>query len=96
VYGADLFVDLDLAPWEAALGAEVLVPTLEGTVKLRVPPGTPNGQTLRVRGRGLRQGEQQRGDLHAVVQVQVPETLTEEEKTAWERLREVSRFRPRG
>ncbi|MFA6545851.1 MAG: J domain-containing protein [Limisphaerales bacterium] len=94
--GGDLFYEVDVAPWEAVLGAEVTVPTLDGTLKLRIPPGTANGQQLRVRGRGLPRGKGgERGDFHAIVSVQVPAKLTDAERALWEKLRDSSTFTPR-
>ncbi len=94
--GADLYHDLDVAPWEAVLGAEISVPTLDGSVKLRLPPGTEMGQKLRVRGRGLPKGKTgERGDFYVVVSVQLPTKLTPEERTLWEQLRSTSTFNPR-
>lgn len=93
---ADVYHDLDLAPWEAVLGAQVIVPTLDGPVKLRIPPGTGNGQQLRVRGRGLPKGKSgERGDFHAVITVQVPQHLSGEERALWEKLQSTSTFQPR-
>lgn len=94
---SDLYHDLDLAPWEAVLGTEVEVPSLDGNkLKLRIPPGTQNHQYLRLRGRGLPKGRTgERGDLYVVVSVQLPTTVTEEERTHWEALAKTSRFRPR-
>lgn len=94
--GADLFYDLDLAPWEAVLGAELTVPTLDGPIKLRIPPGSENGQQLRVRGRGLPKGKAgERGDFHATLIVHLPTQLSDEERALWEKLRSVSKFNPR-
>jgi curved DNA-binding protein len=93
--GADLYHDLDLAPWEAVLGCTVEVPTLDGKVTVRIPPGTNNGQQLRVRGRGLLRGQSERGDLYVVVNVELPQTITDEERALWEKLRHASRFNPR-
>lgn len=94
--GADVFHELEIAPWEAVLGAEITVPTLDGSVKLRVPAGSENGQQLRVRGRGLPKGKSgERGDFHAVLSVQLPSKLNDEERALWEKLRAVSRFSPR-
>jgi curved DNA-binding protein len=94
--GADLYHDLDLAPWEAVLGCTVEVPTLDGRVTVRIPPGTNNGQQLRVRGRGLPRGrEGERGDLFVVVNIELPERLTPEERAAWQQLARVSKFNPR-
>lgn len=94
--GADLYHELEVAPWEAVLGAEVDIPTLEGSVKLRVPAGTDTGHKLRIRGRGLPLGKSgERGDLYAQVLVRLPISLTDEERKLWEQLRQVSRFQPR-
>lgn len=95
-HGSDVYHELEIAPWEAVLGADVEVPTLDGTVKLRIPPGSANGQQLRVRGRGLPKGKSgDRGDFHAVLAIQMPEHLTAAERAAWQELRNVSRFEPR-
>lgn len=94
--GSDLYHELDLAPWEAVLGTTASVPTLNGHVSVRIPPGTDNGQQLRVRGRGLpsrKAGEA--GDLYVTVNVRLPRELTAEEREAWEKLGRVSHFRPR-
>lgn len=93
--GADLYCELELAPWEAVLGASVTVPTLGARVKLRVPPGTNNGKKLRVRGQGLPKGDGERGDLYVVVNVQLPEQISDEERALWEKLSRASRFNPR-
>jgi curved DNA-binding protein len=94
--GSDVFHELDIAPWEAVLGADITVPTLDGSVKLRIPPGSENGQQLRVRGRGLPKGKSgERGDFHAVLTVHLPDKLNDEERVQWEKLRAVSRFTPR-
>ena len=94
--GADVFHELEIAPWEAVLGAEIAVPTLDGRVKLRVPAGSEDDQQLRMRGRGLPKGKTgERGDFHAVLKVVLPSIVTEEEKKLWEKLREISDFHPR-
>jgi len=93
VRGVDLFHDLTVAPWEAVLGARVEVPTLSGTIKLTIPPGTNSGRQLRLRGQGLpRSPGGERGDFYVVVSIQVPEQITAEEREAWEKLARVSRF----
>ncbi len=91
----DLYFDLALAPWEAALGAEVQVPTLDGPVVLTVPPGTRSGRKLRLRGRGLANGHGGRGDLYAAVHIDVPATLSERERALFKDLAATSRFNPR-
>lgn len=93
--GHDLYLDLALAPWEAALGADVEVPTLDGPVLLTVPAGTRAGRRLRLRARGLANGRGGRGDLHAVVRIDVPGTLTPRERELFHELAAASRFDPR-
>ncbi len=96
VRGSDLYHELLIAPWEGALGAQLLIPTLSGKIKLRIPPGTNNEQQLRVRGQGLPKGQTgERGDLYVVMNVQLPTDLTAEERAAWEKLGGLSRFNPR-
>jgi curved DNA-binding protein len=95
VDGHDLYFDLSLAPWEAALGAEVQVPTIESPVVLTVPAGTQAARKLRVRGRGLANGRGGRGDLYAVVRIDVPATLTLRERELFEELAKISTFDPR-
>lgn len=95
VRGADLFHELDIAPWEAVLGTTVSVPTLDRPVSVRIPPGTVNGQQLRVRGRGLPGTGGTPGDLYVVLRVQVPRTVSDQERRLWENLRDASRFNPR-
>ena len=80
---ADILHELDIAPWEAVLGAEIVVPTLDGSIKLRIPAGAENGQKLRVRGRGLPKGKSgERGDFYVILKVQLPSTLSDEERAA--------------
>lgn len=94
--GADLYHDLDLAPWEAVLGATIAAPSFEGTMKVRIPPGTEPGTQLRVREHGLPKGKEgKRGDLFFVIHIRVPAELTDEEKKRWEDLARTSRFNPR-
>jgi curved DNA-binding protein len=96
VRGADLYYGLDLAPWEAVLGTSVVVPTLKDRVLVRIPAGTNHGRQLRVRGRGLPAGTDGRqGDLYVVVNVELPEQITEEERELWKQLSRVSHFNPR-
>jgi len=95
VRDADLYYDLDLAPWEAVLGATVEIPTLDGTVSLKIPAGTMAERQLRLRGKGLPTGNGTRGDLYAVVSIQVPAHLTPEQKVLWEQLATKSTFNPR-
>ena len=95
--GADLYFDLDLAPWEAVLGEQIVVPGLNGAIKVKIPAGTQNGQQLRIRGQGLPIGKSgDKGDLFVVSTIQVPTEVNDEEKARWEKLRSTSTFQPRG
>jgi curved DNA-binding protein len=94
----DLYFDLALSPWEAMLGTEITVATLEGEVVLTVPPGSGSGKKLRLRGRGLPKGagpDAQRGDLYALVRVDVPTQLSPEELQLVEQMQRISAFSPR-
>lgn len=91
VDGHHLIHELELAPWEAALGAEISVPTLDGPVNIKIPAGTASGQKLRVRGRGL--GRE--GDLFIVTKIVVPPKISDAQKKLWEQLAKESHFHPR-
>lgn len=95
VSGHDLYLDLPLTPWEAVLGASLDVPTLAGTVRLKVPPNTQGGQQLRLSGRGLPQPDGKAGDLFAIVQIAVPEKTSEIERELFKQLADGSTFNPR-
>jgi curved DNA-binding protein len=96
VEGNDLYVDLPVTPWEAALGADgIEVPTLDGTARVRVPPGSSCGRQLRLRGEGMPDGRGGSGDLYATVEIRVPKQLSPQEREHFERLAELSSFDPR-
>jgi molecular chaperone DnaJ len=94
--GTDLLVDVPVTYAEAALGAEIDVPTPDGPISLKVPAGSENGKLLRVRGRGVpKLNESGRGDLLARLRLTVPKKLTKAEREAIENLQKVSRENPR-
>lgn len=94
--GHDLEVTLPISPWEAALGAKVTIPTLEGNAALTLPAGTESGQRLRLRGKGLGQGKGlEPGDLIVHVKIVVPKKLSPRERELFEELAHVSGFKPR-
>ena len=100
VEGSDLHTTVPVTPWEAALGGEAQVETLDGSVRVRVPPGSSSGRKIRLRGKGLASrnggsGGAERGDLIAEFRIVVPETLTERERELFEELAESSEFRAR-
>jgi curved DNA-binding protein len=96
VEGRDILTRLSLTPWEAALGTTVPLETPGGETKVKVPPGTPSGRRLRLRGRGLPNPRGRPGDLFAEVQVTVPPRLCSEERRLFEQLAATSTFDPRG
>lgn len=93
--GNNIIYNLPLAPWEAALGSKVRVPTLDGEVDLNIAPGTGSGKKMRLRDRGLGSGSN-KGDQLVVVQIQVPTKMDEAEKELWQKLAETSKFKARG
>jgi curved DNA-binding protein len=86
VEGSNLIHEVKIAPWQAVLGTELKTPTLEGTVRLKVPPGTQGGQRFRLRERGLPSASGSRGDLYVAVQIQIPKKLSEREREIWNQL----------
>jgi len=95
VEGRDIYVDLPLAPWEAALGTSVAVDTPGGEAKVKVPPGTSSGRRLRLRGRGLPHQRGKAGDLFAEAKIMVPEKPSRAERELFEQLAAASTFDPR-
>src|SRR5438093_2418560 len=93
--GDDLTLRVPVTFSEAALGAEVKVPTLDGAVTVRIPPGTASGKTLRVRGRGMPKAGGGAGDLLVTVDVVVPQSLSDEQRQAVEALAATEAANPR-
>jgi curved DNA-binding protein len=93
--GRDLHTVLPITPWEAALGAEVTLPTLEGTVRVKIPPASSSGRQIRLRGKGFPDARSGAGDLYAEIQIVVPASLTAKERRLFEELARCSTFQPR-
>ena len=93
--GRDLFVELRLAPWEAALGTSVALDTPGGEVKVKVPGGTSSGRRIRLAGRGLPNPKGKAGDLYAEARIMVPSRLSRAERRLFEQLAAESDFDPR-
>jgi curved DNA-binding protein len=93
--GRDLYVELRLAPWEAALGTSVALDTPGGEVKVKVPAGTSSGRRIRPRGRGLPNPKGKAGDLFAEARIMVPARLSRAERRLFEQLAAESDFDPR-
>lgn len=90
----DVILDLNLAPWEAALGTTARIPTLDGAIEMKIPPGIGSGKKLRVKGKGLGSGAK-KGDQFVRILVQVPDILSADERELWEKMKEKSNFKPR-
>ena len=84
VEGADVIHEVELPVTQAVLGCEVTIPTLDGRAKLKIPAGTQNGRKFRLTGKGLPQRGGTRGDFYAVVDVQLPTSLSAQQRAAWE------------
>src|SRR3546814_1342309 len=95
VSGNDLYADLPLAPWEAALGANVEIPTLGGDVEMKIPPNTVSGRKMRLGKRGLPAANGVQGDLYAGVRIDIPKALTERDSELFTPLAAASTFTPR-
>lgn len=94
VEGHNLIITLPIAPWEAALGTKVTVPTLTGNIQMTIPPNSQSGQRLRIKGKGL-PNKQGNGDLYAVLKVVMPPSSNEEIKAKWQQLADLAPFDPR-
>ena len=95
IHNFDLYREIDIAPWEAVLGAKVPMETLDGNVRLTIPPGAQNGLKLRLKNRGLYRSDASRGDLYATLDIAIPESISPNERELWEKLRDASDFDPR-
>jgi len=91
--GKDVHLTLPIAPWEAALGAVVPVPTLGGPINLRIPAGSQSGRKMRLKGRGL--PGRPAGDEYVVLEVRIPEASTEQARRLYRQMQEELAFNPR-
>ena len=90
VEGADVYLELPLAPWEAALGASVKVPTPSGAIDLKIPPNSQAGKKLRLKGRGI--PAKTTGDLYVVLQIALPPADNDKARAIYERMKEELEF----
>lgn len=93
--GHDIYTDLLLTPWEAALGTRANVQSIDDETKVYIPQGIQSGEKIRIPGKGYKIQKGTRGDLVAEIKVMVPKQLTNEEKEIFEKLNKVSKFNPR-
>ncbi len=94
VQGHNLIVTVPVAPWEAALGAKVTVPTLDGKISLTITPNSQTGKKLRIKGKGLK-GKNVTGDLYAILKVVMPAAADEKTRQLWRELAKTASFDPR-
>ncbi len=94
--GADLHTLLDVAPWEAALGASATLRTLDGSVRVKIPAASSSGRKIRLKGKGYLETDGARGDLYAEIRITIPAELSDEERTLLERWAAISQFKARG
>ena len=92
---SDICCELPLTPSEAVLGGDIEVPTLDGLVKMKLPPGVTSGKRLRMANKGYPTGNGDRGDQLVEIQVLIPKEISEEERELYEKLRQVESFKPR-
>ncbi|HEB83180.1 MAG TPA: J domain-containing protein [Gammaproteobacteria bacterium] len=98
VDGRDIYLDLPITPWEAALGAKVKVPTPGGIVDMKIKAGSANGSKMRLKGRGIPAGSKSgtAGDLYVILQIETPAAKTDDEKAVYEKMRDTFKsFNPR-
>ena len=93
--GCDIYTNLFLTPWEAALGTKTKINGIDETSTIYIPQGIQSGEKLTIPGKGYKDGKGGRGDLIAEVKVMVPKKLSSEEKEIFEKLKEISKFNPR-
>ena len=95
VDGDDLYFDVPITPWEAALGAAIEVAGINGLLEIRIPPGVQGGQRVRLRAEGLSRRDGGRGDAYVRLNIVVPENPGELEKSLYRELARITRFNPR-
>ena len=93
--GSDIYTDLCLSPWEAALGTRTFVKTIDDETKIYIPQGIETGEKVRIPNKGYKINKETRGDLVAEIKIVNPKQLTKEEKEIYKRLSEISKFNPR-
>ena len=93
--GYDLYTDLLLTPWEAALGTKATLKSIDEETQVYIPKGMQSGETIKIQGKGYKDGKGGRGDLVAEIKVMVPKELSQEEEKIYEKLKNISKFNPR-
>jgi len=92
--GLDIYQTVFITPWEAALGGEITMESLPGSIKVKIPPGSQSGKKMKLSGKGYCDRKGRKGDLYIELMIKNPEPLSEEEKKHYESLREISKDNP--
>lgn len=95
IKGYDLYTDLLLTPWEAALGTRATIEGIDDSASIYIPQGVQSGEKVRIPAKGYKDSKGGRGDLIAQIKIMVPKELTDQEKQIYEQLKEISSFNPR-
>ncbi|BAZ69135.1 MAG: DnaJ domain-containing protein [Pelatocladus maniniholoensis HA4357-MV3] len=95
IEGTDIYCQIPITPSEAVLGGQVEAPTLDGLVKMTIPPGVRSGQRLRLAGKGYPTDKGKRGDQLVEIQIVTPKNITKEERELYEKIRQMETFKPR-
>ncbi len=95
LHGYDIYTDLYITPWEAALGAKVSIDGIDSSSNIYIPQGIQSGEKIRIPQKGYKDGKGGRGDLFAEIKIVVPKNLSEEEIEIYKKLKEISKFEPR-
>lgn len=95
LHGYDIYTDLFITPWEAALGARVKVDTIDDSASIYIPQGIGSGEKIRIPQKGYKDGKGGRGDLVAEIKIVVPKNPTQEELEIYKKLKEITKFEPR-
>ena len=93
--GSDIYEDIYISPWEAALGAKVEADGIEERVSVYIPKGMQTGETIEIKEKGYKDGKGGRGNLILQTKIMIPRNISEQEKTLYKKLKEISKFEPR-
>ena len=93
--GTDIYTDLELTPWEAALGTKLNVQAIDESISLHIPKGVQSGEKVRIPEKGYKDGKGGRGDLVIRIKIMVPKNISEEEEKLFEELKKISKFIPK-
>lgn len=93
--GNDIYTNLYLTPWEAALGTNTIIYSIDDGTKVNIPKGIESGELIKIEGKGYKDGKGSRGDLFAKINIMVPKNLNQEEEKLFKKLSTISSFNPR-